>query len=1037
MKHLLRAFGSRSTVAFIAIAFVLVLLRMPVFAQTTGTIEGNVTDQTGSAVVGAQVQVQNTGTGVSRTVITDHAGNYSVPSVPPGMYRVVVTSPNFKSVTVDKITLSVDVTVPVNVQLGVAAANQTIQVSSAATGIESTTMTVGQVIGQKSVQEVPLNGRHFTDLGVLVAGSVTAPQSGFLTAPLRGQGPSSFDSAGGREDTVNFMINGINLNDMAQNQITFQPTINTVNEFKADNSSFSAEMGRNSGTIVQIATRSGTNQFHGEGYDFIRNSAVDARDFFNRAPVLQSPFKRNQFGGDIGGPIWKDHTFFFLSYEGLRQRQGLTITSQVPTAAQRATVTDPVIQKLLPLIPLPNDPSGTQFNGSATAPVNIDQFTGDFSHTLGQNDTLHFFYAWQQDKRIEPTLQGDTIPNFGDHRTAHRQIGTLIETHVFSPSLVNEARLGFNRIAISFAPQFTANQASYGINAGVIPPYGLPQINVAAAGLTLGGPSLFPQGRFDTTGVFSDTLNYLKGNHSFKFGGEFRRFISDSFNADTGFIRFNTMGTFLADQASFFSVTPGNRPSRIFTNALGLFAQDSYKATPRLTLELGFRFDWNGTPTEAENRFVVFSAATDSLIQQGTNGLNVVYKQNYNFEPRLGFAYDVAGNGKTVLRGGYGLQADQPVTNLVGGLASNPPFATPVSTTKPTTLADAFTVAGASASLSPASVRPNFRNAYMQTYNLNVQHELPGAFTLNAGYYGSKGTHLRIQTNPNQPINGTEPHPALSATSPIRPGAGLGTIAEGDSSSYSDYNGLWLTVTKNFASGLELNSTYQWTKSMDVNSLSSQGFNLQDNYNLAGNYGPSDFDARNRFVLSGVYSLPGNRNRLMSGWQLSTVSQFQSGNPFSILTTSNLNGTGGSVRPDVLVPTGSIKTSRALATNGNIQFIAPSICYTPTAGCEFASDGKHFGNSQRNLLYGPGFETVDMSVVKNTLIRESVTFQLRFDAFNSLNHANLGQPNGTFAIGTTTPTVSAGTFGQINSTRFPVGDSGSSRQLQLAAKILF
>jgi hypothetical protein len=1011
------------------------LVQTTASAQSTGSINGTVTDKSGAVIAGATVVVTDKQTGVSRSVTTDRAGAYAVPSLQPGTYSVKASESGMQVVTIDGVVLSVSSTIPVNVQLGVEASNQTVQVNAAAANIETSTMTVGQVIDQKTVQDVPLNGRHFVDLGVLLAGSVTAPQSGFLTSPLRGQGASSFDSAGGREDTVNFMINGVNLNDMSQNQITFQPTINTVSEFKADNSSFSAEMGRNSGTIVQIATRSGTNAFHGEGYDFIRNSAVDARNYFNRAPVVQSPFKRNQFGGDVGGPIWKNHTFFFLSYEGLRQRQGLTINSTVPTNAQRAAVTDPIIKKLLTLIPTANDSTGTQYVGSATAPVNIDQFTGDFAHTFSTADTLHFFYAWQQDKRIEPTLQGDSVPNFGDHRTAHRQIGTLVETHVFSPSLVNEARLGFNRIAISFSPQFAADQTAYGINAGVTQPIGLPQIQVQAAGLTFGGPSGFPQGRFDTTGVFSDTLNYLRGKHSIKVGGEFRRFINDNYASDTGFFRFNTMTTFLNDQASFFNVTPGNRPSRIFINAAGMFVQDNYKVTDRLSLELGARFDWNGTPREAVNRFVVFDAGTASLVQQGSNGLSSVYNQNYNFEPRLGFAYDVSGHGTTILRGGYGLQSDQPVANLVSNLASNPPFAIPVSTTAATSLGNAFTLAKASASLSPASVQRNFRNAYVQTFNLNVQQQFPKEITIQVGYYGSKGTHLRLQRNLNQPVNGVKPYAKLSAASSIKPGAGLGTIADGESVSYSNYNGLWVTATKNFSQGLEFNTTYQWTKSMDANSLSSQGFTLQDNNNIAGNYGPSDFDARNRLVLSGVYSLPFQENIFVKGWRLSSILQLQSGNPFTILTTSGLNGTGVGIRPDVLVPVGSIKTSRTVAANGNVQFIAPSVCSTQTTGCEFASDGKHFGDSTRGMLYGPGFENLDLSIAKVTPIRGSVSFELRFDAFNSLNHANLGQPNSTFAIGATP--LSAGTFGQIGSTRTPVGDSGSSRQLQLAGKIIF
>jgi hypothetical protein len=381
------------------------------------------------------------------------------------------------------------------------------------------------------------------------------------------------------------------------------------------------------------------------------------------------------------------------------------------------------------------------------------------------------------------------------------------------------------------------------------------------------------------------------------------------------------------------------------------------------------------------------------------------------------------------------LQSDQPVANLVSNLASNPPFAIPVSTTAATSLGNAFTLAKASASLSPASVQRNFRNAYVQTFNLNVQQQLPKEITIQIGYYGSKGTHLRIQRNLNQPVNGVKPYAKLSATSSIKPGAGLGTIADGESVSYSNYNGLWVTATKNFSQGLEFNTTYQWTKSMDANSLSSQGFTLQDNNNIAGNYGPSDFDARNRLVLSGVYSLPFQENIFVKGWRLSSILQLQSGNPFTILTTSGLNGTGVGIRPDVLVPVGSIKTSRTVAANGNVQFIAPSVCSTQTTGCEFASDGKHFGDSTRGMLYGPGFENLDLSIAKVTPIRGSVSFELRFDAFNSLNHANLGQPNSTFAIGATP--LSAGTFGQIGSTRTPVGDSGSSRQLQLAGKIIF
>src|SRR5436853_517551 len=267
---------------------------------------------------------------------------------------------------------------------------------------ETATTSVGTVVNLRTVQEIPLNGRHFVDLGLLVPGTVAPPQNGFLTAPLRGQGSFGINTAGNREDTVNFMINGVNLNDMVQNQITFQPSINTVQEFKVDNSTFSAEYGRNSGAIVNIATRSGTNKFHGEVFEFLRNEALDARNFFD---ARKPPFKRNQFGAALGGPIHQDHTFFFFSYEGLRQRQGLTFNNPVLSDQQRAQVTDPISKRFLDFIPQANFGVGTaqpRFLGSGTAPVNLDQWTGDVSHTLGANDRLHGYYAVQRDERGEP-----------------------------------------------------------------------------------------------------------------------------------------------------------------------------------------------------------------------------------------------------------------------------------------------------------------------------------------------------------------------------------------------------------------------------------------------------------------------------------------------------------------------------------------------------------------------------------------------------------------------------------------------------------
>src|SRR5262245_34325364 len=373
---------------------ILLFITISALAQSTATLQGTVTDQSGAILSNARVIVRNQATGLERTVQTDSSGNYQVAALPVGTYRVEVQAQGFTPLVATDLTLEVSRIVVQNFQLKVGGVTQEVSVTADTQTVETATMTVGQVINQKTVQEIPLNGRHFVDLGLLIPGSVTPPQNGFLTAPLRGQGSFAFNTAGAREDTVNFMINGINLNDMVQNQITFQPSINTVQEFKVDNSTYSAEYGRNSGAIVNIATRSGSNGFHGETFEFLRNDALDARNFFDRCPSSnpnckgggKPPFKRNQFGAALGGPILKDKTFFFFSYEGLRQRQGLTLpNATVPTQAQRTAVTDPVVKKLIDKIPPPNF-GANGFTGSATAPVNLDQWTGDISHTIGDNN---------------------------------------------------------------------------------------------------------------------------------------------------------------------------------------------------------------------------------------------------------------------------------------------------------------------------------------------------------------------------------------------------------------------------------------------------------------------------------------------------------------------------------------------------------------------------------------------------------------------------------------------------------------------------
>ena len=999
-------------------------------AQSTGTLRGTITDPQGGATPGVTVVVRNQATGVERTTVTDASGAYEAASLQPGAYRVEAQLQGFQT-QAKEVEVAVAQTVVVDIKLGVAGVAEQVNVTASAPVIETATTSVGQVISQRTVQEIPLNGRHFVDLGLLIPGSITPPQNGFLSAPLRGQGSFAFNTAGNREDTVNFMINGVNLNDPAQNQITFQPSINTVSEFKVDNSTFSAEYGRNSGAIVNIATRSGANDVHGEAFEYFRDNSLDSRNFFNQEPAPQSTFRRNQFGANFGGPIVKNKTFFFGTYEGLRQRQGIDINSGVLSDAQRAAVTDPVSRRLLPLIPTSNATGAAgeaRFVGSATAPVDIDQFTGDVRHNVNDADAVHWYYAWQRDQRGEPTLQLNTVPGFGDTRHSHRQIMTLNETHIFRSNLVNEARFGFNRIDISFDPNAKLNPVDYGINDGVASPIGIPQITIVGVGLNFGGPGPgFPQGRTDTSFVFSDTATYLRGKQSIKLGGEFRRILNDNFTSDVGTFQFGSLAAFQTGLGSNFTITLGDRPSNVRQSAAGLFVQDTLQATSKLSFDLGLRYDGIMGPTETAGRYVVFDAASGALVQT-----NNPYATSHNFQPRVGMVWDPKGDGRSIVRGAYAVMVDMPVANVVSVTSGNPPLATPLTFAGNIRLDSAVATALAGG-LAPLSVDPNFKPGRTQTWNVNVEQQIGPALGVMIGYFGSHGDNLRITRNVNQFVNGIRPFPTVSRTSAILPGAALGNVTETDSLGWSNYKGLWISANERPFKGLQFNTSYTLSKSDDTNSLSTGAIVVQDSNNIADSYGPSDFDVRHRFVINAIYDLPFKGNRAVEGWQLSVVTQAQTGSPVNIvLASGTFNGVANTVRPD-LIGDPSIVGSATQWFNNSVCDPSRGAC---AAGSVFALPVNaagainHFGNLGRNAILGPGFGNTDFSVIKNLAIAGGARVQFRLEVFNLFNQANLGLPGRVAATGSTS-------FGVITNTRFPTGDSGSARQVQLAMKVLF
>ena len=633
------------------------------------------------------------------------------------------------------------------------------------------------------------------------------------------------------------MVNGATMNNLTFGSLTYEPPLVSVGEVKVDRAPFSPEHGHVSGAVIHIVTRSGTDQFHGETFTFARDDALDARNFFEFTTAEPHPFTRRQFGGALGGPIRRGRMFFFAAYEGVRQRQGVDMNSLVLSNEQRAGAIDPVIRNLIPLIPRANffDADGTpRFVGSAPAIADMDRWTIDLRHTVGNSDRVAGYFGTQKGRAVEPGSQGNSIPGFGHVQTPFKSLLTVYETHVFGSALLNEARFGRTRLNGGTFPAAPLNPTEFGIRNGVTQPIGLPQF-IVAGGLNFGGPGPLPQGRYDTLYVFSDTFTRVRGRHTAAFGGEYRHFINENFAEGTGVFNFPSVAAFLAGTANSFGITLGRRTSVIDQRAVSVFFYDRVRVAGTVSLELGMRYEWHVTPTERDDRFVVFDPRGESLVRVGVDVDEIYHQNNRNIEPRVGIAWDVSGRGRTVVRAAYGRTVDQPSTTAVRDTAGNPPFGTPLAVAGSIPLVRAIDVTRPTG-LAPATVDQAFRNAVLDSWNLNVQRQISPTTAVTIGYLGSRGADLRISRNINQPVNGVRPFATVAESSPLLPGTPLGNIVQVESSGFSSYHGAWLSLSKRLSRGLQFDTSYTWSKSLDTNSLNSSGFAIQDSHDIANQY---------------------------------------------------------------------------------------------------------------------------------------------------------------------------------------------------------
>jgi hypothetical protein len=1090
------------------------------FAQAgSGSITGTVSDQSGAVLPKVQVVIRSVERGVEYKTQTTSSGLYDIGFLPPGQYSATVEADGFKKMIKTGLFLVVGQTMRVDFPLAVGATSQEVRVQGDITELlKSETSEVGQVIEQRQVQDLPLNGRSFTDLIPLNAGVETGPQDA---------GNSGYNFNGGRTDTNMFLIEGFdNIN--VRGNLLLSPSIDAIQEFQIQTGDFSAEYGRTSGGIVEVQLRSGTNKIHGTVFEFLRNDKLDANGYFNnQVPPLpgqtgppKQPLKRNQFGFSLGGPIKKDKLFFFGDYQGSRQRQGSSALFSVPTAQERqgdfsdmlpagqpiyqnaigalfglpkqvypgcdqanftpqtcqvipATGTDGIdsaAAKVSALYPLPNTagllvPGVGFFDNYAaigSGSTNVDSFDVKLDYHPRDQDSFSFRYSFANTNSLVPAawdggLFGPCINcgvqlnvEAGGQGGRNQNVGATF-IHTFSPSTVNEFRAGLNRAFTFF------NTSDKGQN--LADQLGIPNVNVSAA--TTGLPWLYMTSGPDWTGTspfepwlngytvyqFADKLSHLQGKHSIKVGFDLRRRLNNGVGNgggnffNKGEIAFANLftgtayGDFLTGRPVVLAqdISPGTTGYRGIE--YGFYAQDDIKLMPRLTLNLGIRYELFPGFVEVHNRIANLDPADGIAQLAGQNGVprQFLPTDHHNVAPRVGFAWSPFADGKTVIRGGYGISYFNPNESIMdSGL--NPPytetFSVPLNicTGGSCSYLDAqyFLSGGLPIQLRTTPANFDLHNPAGSWYENDIRHKLPPytqSFSfgveralgwdtvLDVSYVGAVGSRLPGENEGNPTA------PGDPATVPQR-AIYYGTVPNVSSITLeqdiynSNYNSLQVKATKRFSHGLQLLGSYTFSKSIDDQSGdpitgggdANPSGKPQDPFNIAGDRAPSSFNQAHRFTLAFNYDLPIGRGRklgsnlssvadaIIGGWQANGILTLATGLPFSVFATSGVQCgcTSNDMRADLIGDPNLPKSQRSVTDWFNkAAFKDPQSYQVDPSGNVTLGQ---YGNSERDLIVGPGYTNLDFSMFKKFKIKEKAEVQFRGEFFNIFNNVNFYNP---------------------------------------------